>query len=247
MPRDLPIITVNVRYFYLYKGATPAEEGVKEATEQFEDAASFWLREAGIELKLLGGRVESLFDPAEPTTHSIGEPLDFERPLNELHEDGLDCVTIASFHWTSRVREGGASRSTRAFTYFYTPASGKSRYGISMQRFANPFWSTLAHELGHCFGLVHTGVSDTARALAPFPNDLDDFTLAELESNMMVDDPNFDPGEGWLSDSQVHRARLTITSRVCPFSLFFLANEPENRPNSVLMTEICAPFIVTVF
>lgn len=243
MARPLPRMVVPVRVFTYDKGKMRPQEA--ECLAHFEDAAAFWRDQAGIELELVGGQVVVVVDHADQGEVSPGEPTEFVQPLEALHEPGLDCITVAYF---TRIIENDARVSAPAeavgFTFFAFGAH--SSYGCSISTLRNPNAAVLAHELGHCFGLCHADdADDNPRALVPFDDDVSGASSGNLMKRD-VTDSQLDSLD--LSESQVNRARLTITTRTCPYASFHLTRIDEpGELHDVPMTDIPARTVVTLF
>ncbi|MFZ5477063.1 MAG: hypothetical protein ACOZNI_09840 [Myxococcota bacterium] len=240
-PRKVPLMPVNVRIIVPEPSSSNYSSHAEAAARDFEKARELWLEQAFIDLRLRRGSPEILPDS------TFNTPAYWSFPLDHLWQRGQSWITVIYI-------DGTEYSSSKGYTFFAQPWEGRMGYGLVLRKDSG--WITLAHEIGHALGLCHVdddankyeynGKRYTEYCMEPFGDDFISLTNSERLTNLMH--PRISGDAGWLSPSQVHRARLTIASRKCPYGYVFEGLfPPSGWEGSCVMDDVTAAFAVETF
>ncbi|MDP2308173.1 MAG: M66 family metalloprotease [Pseudomonadota bacterium] len=247
-PGQLPLIPLNIRIYIPEPPGSDSSSSADAALLNFNESRDFWRRRASIDLRLIKGTVEMVPDD----DGSLANPDTARDPLDALHQPNQSWLSVV---YVDRLGPE-PTLDPAGVAEFAKREQGKLGYGaVMLSRESFVF----AHEIGHCLGLSHTpwrtdsstgsyeGMDYSTFCLQPFPNDLKNLRSEVEASNLMEGGM---PGSGaaledrWLSTSQVHRARLTIVSRRCPFSRVYQTTFGGVEP---MLDDISGAFIAEAF
>lgn len=256
MPDGLPLIPVWVRVIGL--DLTEARRAQIEAF--IGDAFGWWKEAAGIEFRCWGGEVQAAEDLWDSTSTAL------EAALDDLEIPSAPFVSVVFEFTVGIVRvltESGhglqmdQTKDWNAYTFFAEPQFDRAGYGVAIEYSSD--WTDLAHELGHAMGLRHANSSGSSDQdvdydfyYAPWTDDTPD--LPPVVSYAKVMNPvHLDLSDPLnITPNQILRARLTATTRDCPYSRNFRSFSPgaQSASDPALfprMNDLCAQFIVRSF
>lgn len=248
IPRKLPIVPVAVRLFRS-EHSTSVNNDI---LDNFQDARAFWLEHACIDLRLVGNGVTVLRDEDE----SLLAPASSRAGLEAIHTRNAGWISVLYVD-----RFGPSSeKDFSGYALFRIPRQGYNSYGLVIKK-RQPF--VLTHELGHALGLPHIptntdkeadaevlGMPFTSFCLQPFENDTRGLHIVLETANLMnggqlKEGPQL--SARWLSYAQVDRARLTVASRHCPYSLFDPNGVMVSGGSEALLDDIAGAFVAEAF
>lgn len=265
--RELPLLPVYVRVFVPEPDESDRSDVAAAAAENFDAARAFWRAWASIDLRLMKGGVELIRDNEDRT---LSRPSTARSVLDDLtrsiqRRTSSVVETEAGPHqaWLSVVyveQYGDGTYNAKGKTFFRDPEARKFGYGVVLTVQQS---TVLAHELGHALGLSHTPMNSeqdgtamnqrmSTVTLHPFPNDIVGLKEEDELANLMLN--SYGGGEvplseRWLSESQAHRARLTVLSRRCPYSTLYMQNDSGRVFDSrqPLIADITGAFVAESF